>query len=60
MLLDALRRDLLFAKNQISLVSRILENKDENTFVLCLDMDVVTILIVLQIYILQDAMLSEF
>ena len=56
MLLDALRRDLLFAKNQISLVSRILENKDENTFVLCLDMDVVTVLIVLQIYILQDAM----
>ena len=32
MLLDALRRDLLFAKNQISLVSRILENKDEKTF----------------------------
>ena len=27
-----------------------------NTFVLCLDMDVVTVLIVLQIYILQDAM----
>ena len=32
MLLDALRRDFLFAKNQISLVSRILENKDEKTF----------------------------
>ena len=53
MLLDALRRDLLFAKNQMSLVSRILENKDEKTFdfeyILCcvfawiiLDMNLVT------------------